>query len=93
MPYYPENSGSKAFFSNPTEKIKTVSDYTGLNFFETESLEIFDFWGFLHDAVIWICGRTESGREYLENAYYYSQTEPDRSALRRNFGGETSGKQ
>lgn len=93
MPYYPENADSKAFFDNPTEKLKIVSDYTGLNFSCVESLEIFDFWGFLHDSVVWVCSRSEKGREYLRNAYCYSQTKPDRSALRANFGGENGGKQ
>lgn len=87
MPYYPENGGSKAFFKNSSSDVKIVSDYTGYNFEEVYDLGIFDYWGYLHDAVVWNCGRSDAGKEYLENAYYYQQTEPDRKALRAKFGG------
>ena len=50
-----------------------------------EELDLFEYFGYLHDAVVWGCSRSEAGREYLENAYYYQQTKPDREALRR-FG-------
>lgn len=87
MPYYPENGGSKAFFKNSSSDVKIVSDYTGYNFEEVYDLGVFDYWGYLHDAVVWNCGRSDAGKEYLENAYYYQQTEPDRKALRAKFGG------
>nr|DAY52252.1 MAG TPA: hypothetical protein [Caudoviricetes sp.] len=32
--------------------------------------------------------KTEKGREYLDNAYYLEQTEPDRKSLRKQFGEE-----
>lgn len=51
-------------------------------------LDIFDYFGYLHDAVVWNCEKTVQGREYLENAYYYGQTKPDRKALGLVFGGE-----
>lgn len=60
---------------------------------DTEKLDIFEYWGFLRDAWIYNCNQTESGREYLENAYYYSQEKPDKSALRKLFGGGTHGRQ
>lgn len=60
---------------------------------DTENLDIFEYWGFLRDAWIYNCNQTESGREYLENAYYYSQEKPDKSALRKLFGGGTHGRQ
>jgi len=87
VPYYPENGGSKAFFKNSSSDVKIVADYTGYNFGEIGELEIFDFWGYLHDAVVWNCGQSKEGREHLENAWYYQQTEPDRKALRAKFGG------
>ena len=86
VPYYPENGGSKAFFKNSSSDVKIVSDYTGYNFKEVYDLGIFDYWGYLHDAVVWNCGRSDAGKEYLENAYYYQQTEPDRKALKDKFG-------
>ena len=84
-------TGSKAFFTNATSDTKLVADYTGLSFGEVSELDIFTYFGYLHDAVVWNCSRTEAGREYLENAYYYQQTEPDRDSLRAAFGGGTNG--
>lgn len=50
-------------------------------------MDVYTFWGLLHDAVVWALDKTAEGREYLENAWYYEQTEPDRDALREVFGG------
>lgn len=38
------------------------------------------------DAFISRLNQTESGREYLNNAWRMEQTEPDRVALRRKYG-------
>lgn len=67
--------------------MKLVSDYSGLDFLQVQELEVFDFWGFLHDAVVWNLSKTESGRDYLESAFNHAQTEPDREALRARTGG------
>nr|DAF76736.1 MAG TPA: hypothetical protein [Caudoviricetes sp.] len=32
---------------------------------------------------MWNCSKSEAGRQYLEDAYYQMQTEPDRAALRK----------
>jgi hypothetical protein len=32
--------------------------------------------------------QTEQGQEYLRNAWRMEQTEPDRAALRKQFGGK-----
>lgn len=50
-------------------------------------MDVLTFWGLLHDAVIWSLEKSKEGREYLENAWYYEQTEPDRGSLRDVFGG------
>lgn len=89
VPYYPTGNESKAFFKNNSSDVKIVSDYTGYNFGRVYELEIFEYWGYLHDAVVWNCSRTDAGKEYLENAYYYQQTEPDRKALKAKFGGKS----
>lgn len=88
MPYYPEEGRSKAYFHNCTYHRKVVSDYTGMSFSEISDIGLFDYWGYLHDAVVWNCQRTEAGQDYLKNAYFYAQTEPDRDALRGKFGGK-----
>lgn len=81
MPYYPPEEESKAFFKNNSQEDKMVSDYTGLNFLQLDDLGIFDYWGYVHDAIVHKCNSTEAGREYLENAYYYAQDKPDRAGL------------
>ena len=53
-----------------------------MSIIDATELNVFEFWKLLHDAVVWNCSNTESGREYLENAYIYNQTEPDRDKLR-----------
>lgn len=88
MPYYPEKNGSKAYYVNPTSDKKIVSDYARLSFFEIENIDVIEYWGLLHDAVIWNCNKTDEGKKYLENAWYYSQTKPDKSRLREIFGKE-----
>lgn len=88
MPYYPSESDDKAYFQNQSIDIKIVSDYTGLDFHSVDALDLFEYFGYLHDAVVWNCGKTEAGREYLENAYYNSQTKPDRKALGKMLGGD-----
>jgi hypothetical protein len=37
------------------------------------------------DAYIYRLQQTEKGREYLENAWIFEQTEPDRKKLRQHF--------
>lgn len=48
---------------------------------------MFTFWGLLHDSVVYICNKSKEGKEYLENAYVYSQKKADRKKLRQLFGG------
>ncbi|WP_230977012.1 hypothetical protein [Proteiniclasticum sediminis] len=61
---------------------KTVSDYTGLNFYEIEELDIVEFYCYFRDARIYNLMQTEDGQEYLENAWRITQTAPDRKRLR-----------
>lgn len=73
MPYYPESSGDRVFFSNSTQEEKIVSKYTLLNFNEVYELDVDIYWRYLRDAVIWGYSQTEKGREYLEKAYYFQE--------------------
>lgn len=63
-----------------------VQEYTGINFLELGEVGVFTFWTYLHDAVIWNNSLTEDGRKYLENAYNYKQTKPDRTGLKELMG-------
>ena len=80
MPYFPDK-GCKAFFKNTSQEETTVSNYTGIDFLRLDEVGLFDFWRYLHDAVIWNCSQTEKGEEYLRNANNYMQKKADRAAL------------
>lgn len=61
-------------------------DYTGLNLFQIEELNIVEFWQYLRDAYVHTLLQTQEGREYLEKCWIMTQTKPDRKALREKFG-------
>lgn len=63
-----------------------IQEYTGIDFLGQEELPIFEYWGYLHDSIIWNCNQTDDGKQYLENAYNYAQTEPDREGLSSLMG-------
>lgn len=91
MPYYPENPEESEYtrrFSCNTQEIKITADYSNMNFLEVLALDIFTYWSWLHDAVVWNCEKSEDGRDYLEKCWTVSQTEPDRPALRKFLGGK-----
>lgn len=86
MPYYPEKSDYIRHFSCNTQDIKMVADYSNMGFTEVLALDIFTYWSWLHDSVVWDCEKSEDGRNYLEKAWAGSQKEPDREAIRAIFG-------
>lgn len=88
VPYYPESRESKAYFKCVSGFKKIVADYSGCSIQNVYNMDIFEYWGILHDAVVWNRSSTEEGREYLENAYMYMQEKPDRETARKFFGGE-----
>lgn len=88
VPYYPFESANKTYFQCRSGFRKIAADYCNCSLNDIYSLDIFEYWEILHDAVVWNRSSTEEGREYLENAYYYQQTEPDRKALKEKFGGD-----
>lgn len=63
-----------------------VYEYTGLNFFQIQELNIVDFLYLRREAFINKMLSTEKGREYLDNAYRLEQTKPERDKLREKFG-------
>lgn len=54
--------------------------------FEVGNLNILDYKYFLREAFIYNSSKTESGREYLENAKRLEATDIDRVGLRNTFG-------
>lgn len=63
-----------------------MSEYTGLTFLEVERLDYLTFLTWRRDAFIHKMSQTEEGQKYLDNAWRMEQTEPDRAALRKQFG-------
>lgn len=63
-----------------------MSEYTGLPLLAVYDLELIEYLTYRRDAFIWRMNQIDSGREYLDNAWRCEQTEPDRAALRRQFG-------
>jgi hypothetical protein len=94
VPYYPYSDSA----AGPTHKydVKTwyhrlVAEHTGLNFFQISQLDYIQFLLWRRDAVIYRLNQTETGREYLDNAWRMEQTVPDRPALRKKIRKETDG--
>jgi hypothetical protein len=65
-----------------------VSEYTGLNFLQISELNYLQYLIWRRDAFIHWLNQTESGREWLDNAWRMEQTKPDRQRLRKKFGGK-----
>ena len=63
-----------------------VHEYTGLSFEEIDRLNLVDYLLYRRDAFIFKMNQTEKGREYLDNAWRLTQTEPDKKSLREAFG-------
>lgn len=81
----PDSKGEHGY-SVPTWYKHLVAGYTGLNIKQVAQLNYIEYLQYRRDAFINRLNKTESGREYLRNAWRMEQTEPDRAALRRKFG-------
>lgn len=66
-----------------TQDLKLVADYTHLNFSDVWDLDCITYKMLLRDAFIDYMKQTEEGRQYLEDAYYLTQTRPDRKSIRK----------
>ena len=65
-----------------------TAEYLGVSVPEIENLDYIEYLVYRRDAFIYSLNQTESGREYLDNAYRIQLTEPDRKRLRDQFGKE-----
>lgn len=84
IPHFtPKESEENAGYSLPvmTFEEKIIRDYCGLSFKEIDELCIFEYWQLLRDAILCDLKKTPGGRELMEEAYCFEQTEPDREAL------------
>lgn len=73
------------YLMTETGDLKLVSDYTRLDFNQVVELDCVTFKLLAKDALIDKLGQSEEGREYLENCWVLSQTEPDREKLREKY--------
>lgn len=92
IPHYNDGEQNETHYKCNSQEIKIVADYTHHSFYEILDMAVFDFWGYLHDAIVWDLSKSQSGRDYLEKCWTHSQTEPDRAALRERYGGARHGK-
>lgn len=67
-----------------------VAEYTGLNLSQVGNLDLLEYLTYRRDAFIHRLSQTETGQEYLDNAWRMEQTEPDRVKLRKKLGKEPS---
>lgn len=63
--------------------LKMVADYTRLNFNEVVELDCITFKMLVRDAFIDKMSQTEEGRDYLEQCWILTQTEPNIAQLRK----------
>lgn len=89
IPYYPSEDDRGHNFDIVSLELKLIRDYTGLDFFAIQELNIFDYWLFLRDAFIYGKMQSPGGDEYLQNCERLQCTEPDRERLRSLQKGGT----
>ena len=65
-----------------------IYDYSGLSFFDIQSLDYIEYLTLRRDAFIYKMNQTEKGQEYLDNGYRLEETKPDRDGLRKDFKGD-----
>ena len=65
-----------------------IHNYSGLSFFDIQSLDYIEYLTLRRDAFICKMNQTEKGQEYLDNAYRLEETKPDRDGLRKHFKGD-----
>lgn len=62
-----------------------VADYARISLKDVDDLDYFEYLALRRDAWIHKLNQTDQGREYLDNAYRLTLTEPDRGKLRDQF--------
>lgn len=70
--------------------VHLVAEYTRLSFLEVRALDYVRFLTWRRDAYIHWLSQSEKGQEYLDNAWRMEQTKPDRAALRKKLGKEST---
>ena len=81
-PSCPDDESPEGHYLPELAGEKVVCRYTGLNFRQIDNLNVFLYWLYYRDAVIYYNMQTEKGRDWLDECWARNQTEPDRKALR-----------
>lgn len=90
MPYAPRPDDGRVRhkFLAATNWAAVIAEYARIPLREVEKLPLEDYLLLRRDAVIDRLSRTESGIEYLNDAWMREQTEPDLDGLRKIVGGD-----
>lgn len=80
-PYHKQEQSIITHYHTTYSELKFVSDYINTGFEDIRKIDIFRFWRYYRDAVIYSCNKTEEGREYLNAAWNDMQDKPDREAI------------
>ncbi|KMT21598.1 hypothetical protein [Clostridium cylindrosporum] len=80
--YFPSEEWENNIFCS-TGELKAISDYTGLNFKEIESLTYVEYLLFKKDAWVFNLKQSENGQEFLKTLYRLRQTKADINAIRK----------
>ena len=89
LPWYPSGDAKGDHgYSVSTLWHRLVASYAGLSLDAVGQLDYLRYLALRRDAYITRLEQTESGQDYLANAWRMTQTRPDRAALRRQFGSK-----
>ena len=83
IPSLPTGEEPDEWLITDTSSLKLVSDYTRFNFSEVLELDCITFKILVRDAFVDKLSQTEEGRDYLEQCWVLTQTEPDKAQLRK----------
>ena len=74
------------YYKTVTHAEKLVLDYTGLNLYQIQEMDLDVYLFYMREAFIYNMNQTKDGREYLENCWRMEQTQPERKKLREKYG-------
>ena len=68
-----------------------VAQYAGISLLDVRELDYIRYLTWRRDAFIYWLNQSESGQEYLDDAWRLEQTKPDRQKLRAKYGRKEGG--
>ena len=89
MPDYPVSERQGERYETSTSWEKLVADYAHMSLPDVEELNFVEYLALRRDAFIDSCRASESGREWLDNAWRIEQTTMDVGRMREVFGSKS----